>query len=82
MGYYCSREVRTDRVFGPHRCAVKPLVRQPGLRVRGVRTFRIVYLLGAWLAILAAPSWYVDHRKPISESNIKTQIERRSGPSR
>jgi 2TM domain len=46
----------------------------------GVWNFWIVYPLGAWLLIEAAHAWAVFGTKPISESEIKREIERRSDP--
>jgi hypothetical protein len=39
----------------------------------------IVYPLGAWLLVLAAHGWFVYGNKPISESEIKREIERQAG---
>ena len=50
--------------------------------IHDVWNFWIVYPVGAWLAILAAHGWYFHQRKPISESDIKREMERQSGPSR
>ena len=44
--------------------------------------FWIVYPLGAWLLIVAAHAWAVFGNKPISESEIKREIERQAGPRR
>jgi hypothetical protein len=46
--------------------------------IPGVWNFWIVYPLGAWLLIVAAHAWAVFGNKPISESEIKREIERRS----
>ena len=42
--------------------------------------FWIVYPLGAWVLLLAAHAWFVYGNKPISESEIKREIERQAGP--
>ena len=42
--------------------------------------FWIVYQLGAWVLLLAAHAWFVCGNKPISESEIKREIERQVGP--
>ena len=47
-----------------------------------VWNFWIVYPLGAWLLVLAARAWFVYGNKPISESEIKREIERQAGPRR
>jgi len=47
-----------------------------------VWNFWIVYPLGAWLLIVAAHAWAVYGNKPISESEIKREIERQAGPRR
>ena len=43
-----------------------------------VWNFWIIYPLGAWLLAVAAYAWAVFGNKPISESEIKREIERRS----
>lgn len=50
--------------------------------IHEVWNFWIVYPLGAWLLIVAAHAWAVFGNKPISESEIKRQIERQAGPRR
>ncbi len=50
--------------------------------IHEVWNFWIVYPLGAWLLILAAHGWFVYGNKPISESDIKHEIERQAGPRR
>lgn len=50
--------------------------------IHEVWNFWIVYPLGAWLLIIAAHAWAVFGNKPISESEIKRQIERQAGPRR
>ncbi len=42
--------------------------------------FWIIYPLGAWVLILAASGWSVYGNRPISESEIKREIERQTGP--
>jgi hypothetical protein len=36
--------------------------------------------LGAWILAVAAHAWFVYGNKPISESEIKREIERQAGP--
>ncbi len=48
--------------------------------IHDVWNFWIVYPVGAWLAILATHGWYVYMHKPISERDIKREIERQHGP--
>jgi hypothetical protein len=50
--------------------------------IHDVWNFWIVYPLGAWLLILAAHGWAVYGSKPISEAEIKHEIERQAGPER
>jgi hypothetical protein len=50
--------------------------------IPGVWNFWIVYPLGAWLLIVAAHAWVVFGNKPISESEIRREIERQSNPRR
>jgi hypothetical protein len=50
--------------------------------IHEVWNFWIVYPLGAWLLILAAHGWFVYGNKPISETEIKREIERQAGPRR
>lgn len=50
--------------------------------IHEVWNFWIVYPLGAWLLIVAAHAWAVFGNKPISESEIKREIERQAGPRR
>ena len=47
-----------------------------------VWNFWIVYPLGAWILLLAAHARFVYGNKPISESDIKREIERQVGPER
>jgi 2TM domain len=42
----------------------------------------IIYPLGAWLLIVAAHAWAVFGNKPISEGEIKREIERQRGANR
>jgi 2TM domain len=42
----------------------------------------IIYPLGAWVLILAAHGWFVYGHKPISESDIKREMERQAGSPR
>jgi len=48
--------------------------------IHEVWNFWIIYPLGAWLLIIAAHAWAVYGHKPISESQIKREIERQAGP--
>jgi hypothetical protein len=50
--------------------------------IHEVWNFWIVYPLGAWLLIVAAHARAVFGNKPISESQIKREIERQAGPRR
>ena len=50
--------------------------------IHEVWNFWIVYPLGAWLLTVAAYAWAVFGNKPISESEIKREIERQAGPRR
>ena len=36
--------------------------------------------LGAWILAVAGHAWFVYGNKPISESEIKREIERQAGP--
>ena len=46
--------------------------------IHDVWNFWILYPLGAWAFITAAAGWTVYLRKPISESEIKREIERQA----
>jgi 2TM domain len=46
--------------------------------IHDVWNFWIIYPLGAWVVILAAHGWSVYGHKPISESDIKREIERQT----
>jgi hypothetical protein len=48
--------------------------------IHDVWNFWIVYPLGAWLFVVAAYGWLVYGSKPISESEIKREIEREADP--
>jgi 2TM domain-containing protein len=50
--------------------------------IHDVWNFWIVYPLGAWVFITAAAGWSVYLRKPISEGEIKREIERQADTSR
>lgn len=50
--------------------------------IHEVWNFWIVYPLGAWLLVLAAHGWFVYGNKPISEGEIKREIERQAGTRR
>jgi hypothetical protein len=47
-----------------------------------VWNYWIIYPLGAWLLAVAAYAWAVFGNKPISESEIKREIERQAGQRR
>lgn len=49
--------------------------------IHDVWNFWIVYPIGGWAGLLAVHGWYVYMRKPISEGEIKREIERQAGPS-
>ena len=42
----------------------------------------IIYPFMAWVLLTAASAWFVYGRRPISESEIKREIERQAGPPR
>jgi hypothetical protein len=46
--------------------------------IQDVWNFWIVYPLGAWVLILAAHAWFVYGNKPISESEVKREMERQA----
>jgi len=48
--------------------------------IHDVWNFWIIYPLGAWVLLLVAGAWGVYRRKPISESEIKREIERQTRP--
>jgi hypothetical protein len=50
--------------------------------IHDVWNFWIVYPIGAWVFLTAAFGWDVYRRRSISESEIKREMERQSGPSR
>ena len=50
--------------------------------IHDVWNFWIVYPLGAWVFITAAAGWNVYLHKPISESEIKREIERQADTPR
>ena len=50
--------------------------------IHDVWNFWIIYPLGAWAFITAAAGWNVYFRKPISESEIKREIERQADTAR
>jgi hypothetical protein len=50
--------------------------------IHDVWNFWIIYPLGAWVFLTAAGGLTVYLRKPISESEIKHEIERQAGPPR
>jgi len=50
--------------------------------IHEVWNFWIVYPIGAWLLALAAHAWFVYGNKPISEGEIKREIERHADTQR
>ena len=48
--------------------------------IANVWNYWIIYPFGAWVLFTAAAAWSVYGRKPISESEIKREIERQSRP--
>lgn len=44
--------------------------------IHDVWNYWIIYPLGAWVLLTAASAWFVYGHKPISESEIKREIER------
>jgi hypothetical protein len=46
--------------------------------IHDVWNFWILYPIGAWALILAAHGWFVYGHKPISESEIKREIDRQA----
>jgi hypothetical protein len=50
--------------------------------IHDVWNYWIVYPLGAWVLIMAAHGWFVYGHKPISESDIKREMERQAGSPR
>jgi len=49
--------------------------------IHDVWNFWIIYPIIGWVLILCARAWSVYGRKPISESDIRREIERQSGTS-
>ena len=47
--------------------------------IHDVWNYWIVYPLGAWALLTAASAWFVYGHKPISEREIKHEIERQAG---
>jgi hypothetical protein len=50
--------------------------------IHDVWNFWIIYPLGAWILAVAAYAWFAYGHKPISESEIKREIERQAGQER
>ncbi len=48
--------------------------------IPNVWNFWIIYPVGAWLFLTAGHAWLVYGNKPVSESEIKREIERQAGP--
>ena len=51
---------------------------QPEFRHPNVWNFWIIYPVGAWLFLTAGHAWLVYGNKPVSESEIKREIERQA----
>ena len=47
--------------------------------IHDVWNYWIVYPFGAWVLLTAASAWFVYGHKPISEGEIKREIERQAG---
>ena len=47
--------------------------------IHDVWNYWIIYPIGAWVLIMAGRFWSVYGRKPISEAEIKREIERQTG---
>ena len=47
--------------------------------IPNVWNFWIIYPVGAWVFVTAAYSWLVYGNKPVSESEIKREMERQAG---
>jgi hypothetical protein len=47
--------------------------------IRDVWNYWIVYPIGAWVLIMCGRAWSVYGRRGITESEIKQEIERRTG---
>ncbi len=50
--------------------------------IHDVWNYWIIYPAIVWVLLTAADAWLVFGRKPISESEIKREIERQAGPRR
>ena len=50
--------------------------------IHDVWNYWIIYPAIFWVLLTAADAWWVFGRKPISESEIKREIERQAGPRR
>jgi hypothetical protein len=50
--------------------------------IHDVWNFWIIYPLIAWVLLTAANAWFVYGRKPISESDVKREMERQAGQRR
>ena len=48
--------------------------------IPNVWNFWIIYPVGAWVFLTAAHGWWVYGNKPVSEGEIKREIERQAGP--
>ena len=48
--------------------------------IPNVWNFWIIYPVGAWVFLTAAHGWLVYGNKPVSESEIKREMERQAGP--
>jgi len=50
--------------------------------IHDVWNFWIIYPLGAWVLIFAARGWFVYGHRPVSEDDIKREMERQAGSPR
>jgi hypothetical protein len=48
----------------------------PSSGIHDVWNYWIIYPLGVWVLLTAASAWFVFGHKPISESEIRREIER------
>lgn len=48
--------------------------------IHDVWNYWIIYPFGAWVLLTAASAWWVFKSKPISESEVKREMERQAGP--
>jgi 2TM domain len=50
--------------------------------IHDVWNYWIIYPLGAWVLLVAGHAWSVYGNKPVSESEVKREMERQAGPRR